>query len=396
MNANFLTIIKRIVSEQGEAILAEPNRLKGWISDYAKDEPKAERLAFGRCIEYGAYTELKNALPESRAAVKKRLAQKLYNEQGLDTALCVDALDVLEAAVWGVPEPKILCRNCGKELQAEWKACPYCGTPAAFVPASAASGSPGLYDVDKKMPEHFILIKGGNFLYHNYTMSGRYMRPQEESVKDFFIDRNEVTQEEYQQIMGVNPSRFHCKEHPVENVSFFDALNYCNKRSEKEILTPFYAVDDSILDSIAFFHTIMNKVPGVKVPGVKEKICKAMDLSIVEHANGYRLPTSVEWEYACRGDTVLIPFNKRTTWEWCFGAWGTWYFPCNYEIRGRGDRDFITRIPNDRDDKTSFRLVRSCLKDTETASYEKYKKMVEEKRLEVNNARVQLSSFLKE
>ncbi|MDR2785776.1 MAG: zinc ribbon domain-containing protein [Treponema sp.] len=49
--------------------------------------------------------------------------------------------------MWGVPEPKILCRNCGKELQAEWKACPYCGVQVAdahrAIPASTASGSPG-------------------------------------------------------------------------------------------------------------------------------------------------------------------------------------------------------------------------------------------------------------
>jgi hypothetical protein len=128
MNTNFLAIIKRIVSEQGESILAEPQRLKGWISDYAKNEPKAERLAFGRCIECGAYTELKSASPEDRAAVKSRLAQKLHNEEGLDPALCAGALDLLEAAVLGIPEPKILCRNCGKELQVGWKTCPYCGT----------------------------------------------------------------------------------------------------------------------------------------------------------------------------------------------------------------------------------------------------------------------------
>jgi uncharacterized membrane protein len=101
MNTAFLSIIKRIITEQGEAILAEPQRLKGWISDYAKDEPKAERLAFGRCIEAGAYGELKNVPSGSRASVKRRLAQKLHNEQGLDMMLCADALDVLEAALWG-------------------------------------------------------------------------------------------------------------------------------------------------------------------------------------------------------------------------------------------------------------------------------------------------------
>jgi hypothetical protein len=61
MNTNFVAIIKRIIAEQGENILANPVQLKGYVSDYAVAESKPERLAFGRCIEYGAYTELKNA-----------------------------------------------------------------------------------------------------------------------------------------------------------------------------------------------------------------------------------------------------------------------------------------------------------------------------------------------
>jgi uncharacterized membrane protein len=103
MNANFLFIIKRIISEQGESILADPQRLKSFVSNYAKNEPKMERLAFGRCIECGAYPELKNAPPGARSAVKGRLAQKMHHEQGLDMTFCSGALDLLEAALWGSP-----------------------------------------------------------------------------------------------------------------------------------------------------------------------------------------------------------------------------------------------------------------------------------------------------
>jgi uncharacterized membrane protein len=106
MNANFLSIVKRIIREQGEGILADPPRLKGFISDYAKNEPKPERLAFGRCIEYGAYGELKRAAsPQERGRVKAAFAQRLHNAEGLDMAFCTGALDLLEAAVWGTPAP---------------------------------------------------------------------------------------------------------------------------------------------------------------------------------------------------------------------------------------------------------------------------------------------------
>jgi hypothetical protein len=99
MNVNMVGIIKRIIAEQGEAILGDPARLKGFVADYAKDEPRAERLAFGRCIEYGAYRALKNAA--DRAAAKRTFARKVRDGAGIDITLCEDALDALEAALFG-------------------------------------------------------------------------------------------------------------------------------------------------------------------------------------------------------------------------------------------------------------------------------------------------------
>ncbi|GMO29508.1 MAG: hypothetical protein Pg6A_17710 [Termitinemataceae bacterium] len=138
MNTNFVNIIKRIVAEQGDDILANPQRLKGYVADYAAAESKAERLAFSKCIEAGAYNELKDA-PDAaaRQAVKAALAQRVHSSEGLDLALCNDALDALEA---GMIEVKPLCQKCGKELQEGWKMCPFCGEaqPASVpVPESA-------------------------------------------------------------------------------------------------------------------------------------------------------------------------------------------------------------------------------------------------------------------
>jgi TM2 domain-containing membrane protein YozV len=109
MNTNFVSIIKRIIVEQGEDILANPAQLKGFVADYAAHESKPERLAFGRCIEYGAYTELKNAPDaEARLKVKAVVAQRVHSNEGIDLALCNDALDVLEAALFGIaPAPPV-------------------------------------------------------------------------------------------------------------------------------------------------------------------------------------------------------------------------------------------------------------------------------------------------
>jgi hypothetical protein len=106
VNTNFVVIINRIIAEQGEDILANPQRVRGYVNDYASRESKPERLAFGHCIEYGAYTELKNAPDaEARQRVKAAVAQRVNSNEGLELALCNDALDVLDAAVFGVPTP---------------------------------------------------------------------------------------------------------------------------------------------------------------------------------------------------------------------------------------------------------------------------------------------------
>jgi hypothetical protein len=104
MNTSLVTIVKRIIAEQGEAILGDPARLKGFVHDYAKNEPKEDRLAFGRCIEAGAYTGLKNARNrDERREVKAAFLPHIQAASGLPAAQCRDALDVLEAAMFGMP-----------------------------------------------------------------------------------------------------------------------------------------------------------------------------------------------------------------------------------------------------------------------------------------------------
>jgi hypothetical protein len=98
MNASLLAIIKRIVAEQGEDVLANPQRLKPLVGDYAKDEPKEERRAFGRCIEQGFYQQIKAAnTTAERRRIKASLTRQLQDTTGLSAALCAGALDILDA-----------------------------------------------------------------------------------------------------------------------------------------------------------------------------------------------------------------------------------------------------------------------------------------------------------
>ena len=126
----------------------------------------------------------------------------------------------------------------------------------------------------------FVHVKGGSFMMG--SPESENWRSDDElqhrvTVGDFWISPREVTQGEYMALVNGNPSTFTGDDLPVENVTWLEAVMFCNVKSEAAGLKPAYKVD------------------GAKV---------TWDLS----ADGYRLPTEAEWEYSCRAGTTT-PFN---------------------------------------------------------------------------------------
>ena len=88
--------------------------------------------------------------------------------------------------------------------------------------------------------------------------------------KNYSVMKTEVTQKLYESIMGKNPSVFKGENNPVENVTWYDAIEFCNTLSRKFGFKPVYSI------------TGKNVTQNIE-------------------ANGFRLPTVEEWEYAAEG-----------------------------------------------------------------------------------------------
>lgn len=136
-------------------------------------------------------------------------------------------------------------------------------------------------------------------------------------VSDFYISKYEVTQELYNEIMSgasdVNstPSYFNDspadgevqQKRPVERITWYDALEFCNRLSIKEGLDPVYKLSDISRYS-------------------KDNAIKKAAVTADYSRNGYRLPTHAEWLYAANGgqkskeDFVYSGSNELADYAW--------------------------------------------------------------------------------
>ncbi len=174
------------------------------------------------------------------------------------------------------------------------------------------------FTINMIIPENMAFVSGGTFSPNE----GSYMV----TLSSYFIGKYEVTQAEWESVMTGNtngisatPSYFfNNPTHPVESVSWYDILVYCNRKSIQEGLTPCYAKDgDTNPDNWGF------------VPTQTNTYWNAITMNM--SADGYRLPTEMEWEFAARGGNQSQGYNYSGSNVADDVAWYRDFYHPNYD-----------------------------------------------------------------
>lgn len=163
--------------------------------------------------------------------------------------------DLLRRALPGLALLTVLIGGCGKDDETGQSS-----EPTSDIPKQ----------ITTKTGVEMVLIPGGQFIMGDSHGEDDEKPGHKVKIDPFYMDKYEVTQNAYETMMGKNPAKFKGHGRPVERVSWFGAIQYCNMRSLREGLIPCY------------------------------------DLETLEcnyEVEGYRLPTEAEWEYACRAGT---------------------------------------------------------------------------------------------
>ena len=179
----------------------------------------------------------------------------------------------------------------------------------------------------KNLVNSFVLVEGGTFRRESFYSSSDEKSTSNVTLSSYYVAKTEVTQAQWTAVMGNNPSSFKGDNRPVECVSWYDAIVFCNRLSKMDNKTPVYSVNGKT-DPDTWGYT----------PSQGDSISGNITMNI--KANGYRLPTEAEWEFAAWGGKKRKGYKYSGSDNLDTVAW-------YYDNSGSKPHDVATKSPNE-------------------------------------------------